>query len=421
MTVFKGYDIRGIYPKEIDENFAYKLGLNCTKIFKKKKVLVGQDARKSSFSLKKFLIKGLLTQGFKVFDCGIVPIVSLYHWASKFRLPAIMVTASHNPLNYNGFKLIDENGFPIRLKKLEKVKQISSKKGSYEKVNVLKEHLNFLKKFEIEKEFSIGVDFLNSPSFLLFLKLLKWLKINAVVFNVELGKFFQQPLPSPQNLKDLKKEIKEKNLDFGIAFDGDADRIVFFDDKGNYLWGDWVLTILIKYLLPISKNKKVVCEVTCTNKLKEIVKEMNGKVYETKVGRYYLVREMKKRDALLGGESSSHFYFKESRGLEDSFLAFLKILQILERENKKLSEIVKEINFHPKTIFSVKKINLEKIQEKFESKRLKDGIKFLGKNFEFIVRKSQTEEVFRIYLEAENKKVLRKAKEKLTKSFKKEE
>jgi len=420
MTVFKGYDIRGIYPKEIDEKFAFKLGLNCAKVFKKKKILVGQDARESSFSLKKFLIKGLLNQGFKVLDCGVVPIVSLYHWASKFNLPAIMVTASHNPLSYNGFKLIDEKGFPIRLKKLEEIKSVSLKKGSYEKVNVLKDHLNFLKKVKIEKEFSIGVDFLNGPSSLLFLKLLKQLKINAIVLNVELGKFARQPLPSEQNLKELKKEIRENDLDLGVAFDGDADRIAFLDDKGNYLWGDWVLTILSKHFLPLSKNKKVVCEVTCTKKLKEIVEEIKGKIYETRVGRYYLVREMKKRDALIGGESSSHFYFKESKGLEDSFLTFLKILQILERENKKLSEIVKEIGFYPKTIFSIRKINLKKLQEKFKSKKLKDGVKFFGKNFEFVVRKSQTEEVFRIYLEAKNKKVLQKVKKELTKSFKEE-
>lgn len=426
LNIFRKYDIRGMYPEEINEEVAYEVGKALGTFFGiGKTIVVARDGRVSSESLKFNLIKGLVEVGMNVIDVDLVTTPTFHFLVKYFGADGgAIITASHNPPEYNGIKICDGNLLPIGygngLEKIEKI--ISEKKyvhsptkgnvKSIEKAYI--PHLDFLKKFlnKNDNPIRIVADLGNGSACTFFPELVKNVDgIEVILINSEVDGTFpnRDPEPKEENLTDLKNEILNTGADFGVAFDGDADRIVFVDNKGRVLPGDWSLSVFVKYLLKDSTNKKVVADITCTKRVKELVEINGGKLIESIVGRRFIVENMMKNDCFIGGEVSSHFYFKETNYVDDSFMAFIKMLGIISSTGKKLADIIDEIGFPIKKMFKIfvdenrKESVINAVRSRFASFKhdTMDGIRvFVDENSWFVVRPSNTEPAIKIVIES---------------------
>jgi len=427
MTIFKPYDIRGIYPSEINEKIVYNIARACAKYFEGESVLVGGDGRISTPSLKKYVIKGLIDEGLKVYDLGIVSTSTFNFLISQKEFDfGLQITASHNPKEFNGIKIYDKEGNSIGLgfglEKIEEIfnnlKKSSKKKGILKNAEDMKQlHKEFLEKFAETFDGKICIDFSNGCGSIVFSDVIKG-KINAIKVNEKIDGNFPSHAPEPneENLKELQKIVKEEKCDFGIAFDGDADRIVFLDETGKILRGDTILFLFAKHLKP----KKIVYEVSFPPIFSTFLKNLKIEGIESKVGRTFIINNMKKNFADIGGEISSHFYFKTVNYMEDAFLAFFQFLKILKENREKISELVKYYPIFPNESIKIKVDDnkkyeiVERLKEEI-SKEYKtitiDGVKVIidEKNW-FLIRASNTEPIIRVYVEGENEEKLKENK-----------
>ncbi|MBU5575335.1 MAG: hypothetical protein QXY18_06205 [Nitrososphaerota archaeon] len=405
MSIFKAYDIRGKYPEEVNEEIFSKIAKTCIKLFKPKKVLIGRDGRMGSESLANSLINTFLFYGVNVCFLGEVS-TSTFNFAminGNFDLH-LQVTASHNPKEYNGLKIYDKFKNLIILNENEIIDNLEislNEKGKLEDGSYYKnKHLFFLKEKSNFKNLKFAVDFSNGVGSIVFYDLIK--NENCIILNKNIDGNFpcHEPEPNKENLKELSKVIKENKLDFGIAFDGDADRIVFLDENGEIIDGELISYIFIKYLNP----KKFVYEVSFSEFFKEELKKRKIVGLETAVGRT-LLNKVKQENADIGAERSNHFYFKECNYLEDAFYTFIKISNILFLENKKISELYSD---YPKIFFENCKIKInennkkeiintiEEYSKKYKTEKL-DGIKFIFDDLSTcLIRFSNTEPILRI-------------------------
>jgi phosphomannomutase len=434
MGIFKPYDIRGVYPSEINEKVFYKIAKACAQYFEGEKALVGGDGRLSTPLLKKAIIESLLEEGKEVYDLGIVSTSTFNFIVSTGKFDfGLQVTASHNPKEFNGIKIYDNLGNSIGLGfGLEKIEEIyntikeekKNGKGKYFDASEMKlMHKKFLEKFLEDFDQKICIDYSNGCGSIVFSDIIEG-KIKAIELNKKIDGNFpaHQPEPTEENLKELSKKVKENNCAFGVAFDGDADRIVFLDENGNLIKGDRALFLFSKFLKP----KKVIYEVSFPPLFKKILKNLGVNGIESKVGRSYIINGMRKENADIGGEISSHFYFKSTNFMEDAFYAFVLMLRILKNENKKISELIKEYPEFPsesikinvpeeKKYLLVEKLK-EEISKEFETITI-DGIKvILSEKDWFLIRASNTEPAIRVYIEGETKDKLNENK-KLVESF----
>jgi len=426
MGIFKPYDIRGVYPTEINEKIFYKIARACVKYFGGRKVLIGGDGRLSTPSLKKALVEGLLDEGMEVYDLGLVSTSTFNFLISSKKFDfGLQITASHNPKEFNGIKVYDKVGNSIGIGYgLEKIEEFfkkiedesKTKKGSYIDAFELKmEHKKFLEKNIETFDKKVCIDYSNGCGSVVFSDVISG-KINAIEINKEIDGNFPShpPEPNEENLKELIKLVKECECIFGVAFDGDADRIVFVDENGKIVRGDKILYLLSKFL----KAKKVVHEVSFPPLFKTKIREIGAEAIETKVGRVYIINEMRKNNADVGGEISSHFYFKEINFMEDALYTFLLVVKILKREKNGLVELLKDYPEFPHRTIKVNVVDerkyqiVENIRKELEGKlsvTSLDGVKvvFNEKDW-FLIRASNTEPVIRVYIEGENQE---KAKE----------
>jgi len=420
MGIFKPYDVRGIYPTEINEKIFYKIARACVEYFGGGKVLIGGDGRLSTPSLKIALIEGLLDEGMEVYDLGLASTSTFNFLISSGKFDfGLQVTASHNPKEFNGIKVYDKVGNSIGIGYgLEKIEEFfkkiegepKRKKGTYIDASELKiEHKKFLEKNIETFDKKVCIDYSNGCGSIVFSDVINR-KIDVIEINKEVDGSFPShpPEPNEENLKELIKLVKEYGCVFGAAFDGDADRIVFVNENGKVIRGDKILYLLSKFL----GAKKVVHEVSFPPLFKEKMHEVGAEVIETKVGRVYIINEMRSSNADVGGEISSHFYFKETNFMEDAFYTFLLVLKILKREKRSLGELLKDYpEFPHKTV----KVNVpdemkyqivenirKEIEGKFNTISI-DGVKvvFDEKDW-FLIRASNTEPVIRVYIEGEN-------------------
>jgi len=443
--IFKAYDIRGIYPTFLDEKTAYFVGKAFVKFLKKKKpkIVIGRDNRLSSDSLFKALSLGVVEEGGDVFDIGLSTTPMLYFALAYFKFDGgINITASHNPKEYNGFKLAKKNALPVKGKELLKIveklsaqKDLKKKenKGKIFKKEVLNEYLDFnLKDFDLKKflPFKIAIDSGNAVAGILVEKLSQKTPFKIFHLFKKLDGSFPNHPPDPlveKNLKFLKQEIKKRNANLGVAFDGDGDRIVFLDEKGKVIFGDLILALISKYLLKENPGKKILYDLRCSKVVKETILENGGKPIESRVGHSFIKEKMRKEKIFFGGEFSGHFYHQKHYFCEVPLFVFLKLLEILSKEKKPLSKLILpfkkyfhsgEINFKIKE----KEALMEKLEKKYKrgKKSHLDGLKIEFKDWWFLVRPSQTEPLLRLIIEAKSKALLKEKKKEiisLIKSF----
>ena len=428
--IFRAYDIRGIYGKEITEEVAEDIGKAFgTYIGTNKKLIVGRDARPTGKKLQSAIISGLTSTGCHVSEIGIVPTPVFYFAIIHYRKDGgVMITASHNPPEWNGFKLCRENAMMCSQGMgMEEIKAIAlsqsfrpASHGRLEKYDkVLEDYSNFvLNKIEIKRTLNVAVDLLNGPCSLIVPGLFRKAGMEVIAINTELDGTFPHGLePTEESLEGLKKTVTRCGADFGLGFDGDGDRVVFVDDKGRIVPSDIALTIMARHYL---KNRKgaIVYDVCCSTVVEETVKNMGGKPVVSRVGRAYIMDLMKREDAVLGGEVSGHIYFSDMYGFDDAIYAGLKMGEILSKTDMKISQIIDSLPHYPSTQVKTyscpdeKKFDVvNQLTEEFREMGYEtitiDGVKVINSDGWFIIRASNTLPQIKMKAEAKNREKLK--------------
>lgn len=451
-AIFRAYDIRGIYLDDFNEDFAFKIGQALVKFLRQKKsktkrktrlkIVVAQDNRLSSPSLFKSLSKGITDAGADVVDIGLSATPMFYFSVAFYGFDGgVVITSSHNPPEYNGFKLVREKAIPISgktgLKKIKKFtfnKKITAKKrGRLIKKKVLKDYVKFnIKGFNISKfsPFKIVIDTANSVSGVIIPAIFKGSPFKIYHLFKKLDGSFPNHNPDPlkiKNLRSLQKEVLRKKSDLGIAFDGDGDRIVFVAEKGEVVTGDIILALVADIILKERPGEKIMYDITSSMVVKEVIEKKKGIPIESIRGHSLIKEKMRKENIIFAGEFSGHYYSSEYYFCECPFLVLFLILKEMSQTKKTLSELIRpfkkyyhseEINFKVKD----KKKVLKALEKKFKGKgkiSKIDGIKITFSEWWFNLRPSNTEPVLRLMAEAETKKLLETRQKELTSFIKK--
>ncbi|HEB01413.1 MAG TPA: phosphomannomutase/phosphoglucomutase [Candidatus Portnoybacteria bacterium] len=431
--IFKAYDIRGIYPGQLNEEVIYKIGQALVDFLKAKAIIVGRDMRLSSPSLFKALTKGIINQGADVLDLGLVSPDCVYFASGKLNLPGIMISASHNPKEYNGLKVVKKGVNVIRGKEIAKIiKKFgftkSKKNGAIKKIDIWPDYLSHIFSFaEINKikSLKVVVDAGNGMAGKVIPLLEPKLPVEIIPLNFNLDGNFPVHSPNPllKGVTDqLSREVKAKKADLGFIFDGDADRIFLIDEKGNFVRADITLLLLAKYFLEKNPGAGIAYNVICSKAVPEFIKKWGGKPIRTPVGFVNVKEGMIQNKGMLGGELSAHYSFKDNFYSDSGFIAFLILLQIISETGKKASEMVKELNLYTKTEeinFEIedKEAILNKVKQQYSDGKQDylDGLTVEYKDWWFNLRPSQTEPLLRLNLEAKTEKLMKQKKAELLK------
>ena len=446
--IFRAYDIRGAYPEEINGEIAYKIGLAFAEFVKKEKkgikkldILIGQDNRFSSPVLFKGIARGIMDGGVNVVSLGLCT-APMFYFASqhyKFDDAGLMITASHLPKQYNGFKLSREVPSPIdsqtglaEIKKAvirgEKTKLGYRVKGKLIKKSILNEYVKFiLRDFNFKKISSLKVviDSGNAPTGIVIPRIFKKTNIKiSHIFSKLNSNFPNRSLDctKAKNLKSLKKEVLKRKADLGVAFDGDGDRIVFLDEKGVFISPALIAALMAFLLLKESPGEKIVYTPNQSRIVEDTIRANGGRAVISKVGHSNIKQRMKKENILFGAEFSSHYYLRSHYFCESPFFVLFKILEELSKTKKRLSELIKpfrkyyhsgEINFEVKN----KKGLMMALENKFKRGKISkiDGLRVDFPDWWFNVRSSHTEAVIRLVVESGKKQLMEKKKRELIK------
>jgi len=409
-SIFRSYDIRGVYPRDINEGVVRQIGKACANLFPGGKVIVGRDVRIGSPELSKALIQGLLSNPrFEVVDIGVCT-TPLFYFAVNISGAAggVMVTASHNPSEWNGLKVVGKNavmlGGKVIKDALKKVPENETgEKGQYKKEDFFSRYKDFyLRKFNILKPLSLVCDFGNGAAGSVFPEILKAFK-NIKLYSmheVPDGNFpGRSPNPlEPGALDGLKEEVKRRRADIGVAFDADGDRAFFVDSKGKDLPPQAIV-----YLLTGLGEKSLVVDISMFHTLKTM--EYPGVFYESPVGTYFVKEKVRKEGADVGAEYSGHYYFKEFFNSDSGVFAVLKVLETMSAlpSSEEFFEelppcLVHHWNVQVKDPTEVIR-GISKNYEGMEGveKDEMDGVAFRGKDWFFGMRASNTEPLLRMY------------------------
>lgn len=436
-SIFKAYDIRGTIPGELSADDAYKIGAALAQYLQPVSIAVGRDMRLSSNELFDHLARGINDHGVDVIDLGLISTDALYFAVGKFGYDGgVMITASHNPKEYNGFKICRKHAVPLSGQ--EGLSQIlkAIQDGSYEKKASTKgmiirreigdEYaqccLSFINIANV-RPYKVVIDAGNGMAGQTLPAVLKHLPIDVTPLYFELDGTFPNHPASPielENLVDLQTKMAEVRADFGVAFDGDADRMFLLDRNGRQLGGDITTALVAKSLLRKHRGETVLYNLICSRAVPELIEREGGTAVRTRVGHALIKPLMKKHNAIFGGEHSGHFYFRDFWFADSGMIAFLVCLELISVENRPLHELVAEIdpyvrsgeinsrvNSIPGKIAEVKAAYSDGEQDEI------DGLTVQYKDFWFNLRPSNTEPLLRLNIEANTTQMLEKQKERL--------
>jgi phosphomannomutase len=432
---FKAYDIRGKVPSELNPEMAFKIGKAFSKFVNAKKVVVGRDIRNSSKELADSLIKGLTENGASIVDIGLCGTEMVYFSTPHFQADGgIMITASHNPPEYNGMKFVRKDSVPVGydsgLNKIEELilsndMDVKTKdKGKVETVDVMPAFIENLKRFydpKKIKKLKVVVNAGNGCAGLSLDQLESRLPIKMIkLFNNPDGSF-PNGVPNPmleENRKATIEEIKKQKADLGVAWDGDYDRCFFFDEHGNFIEGYYIVGLLAKSILKNHPGENIVHDPRLVWNTEQIVKRHGGKPVVSKSGHAYIKEKMREVNAVYGGEMSAHHYFRENAYSDSGMIPFLLVLQLMSTENKKLSELVDEmIKEYPcsgeiNSTIDKPDEKIKEIEKKYSDGKIDhlDGVSIEYPEWRFNLRMSNTEPIIRLNVESRNDEKLMKEK-----------
>jgi phosphoglucosamine mutase len=421
--MFRAYDIRGIYGEDLTLDIAEKIGMAFgTFLGAGKKLAIGRDIRKGGVQLRNVVVKGLVSAGCDVEDLGVVTTPILYFAIAHRRKDGgIMVTASHNPAEWNGLKLCRENGVIVgQGSGIEQVKEIirggkyvkPAREGRVEEFEgIIDEYSTFvLSQISIKRKLKVILDTANSVPGIVAPKLFGQLGCEVVVLNEKLDGTFpgRSPEPKEDSLQQLMQEVKRLKADLGVGYDADGDRAVFVDDLDRILTGDFTSVVFAQALIS-SQKRKVVIDVSCSSALEEAVRKSGGIPIIERVGRPFMMNRVLSENAAFGGERSGHFYFPHIYGLDDGTFASLKMAEIISKSKIPLSQIIDEIPKYPSTMINVpcedeiKFKVVDNLKDKFRVQGFQildiDGVKAQNEKGWVLLRPSNTEPLIRIFAE----------------------
>ena len=429
MTIFKAYDIRGKYPDEVDERIADKIGKAFAALFKPRVIVVGSDMRLSSDSLSESLINGLKNQGVKVVNVGLVSTPMFYYAVNKLSADAgVMVTASHNPKEYNGFKLVKKGAEPVNydngIMQVEKLVQENNfkgakKAGTVTDADLLDDYVKYVESFaDNVKGLKIVVDCGNGMAGKTIKKLLSNLGVDSVFLFDELDGSFPNHDANPfdeRNTKFLQKKVLELKSDAGFAFDGDADRLLLVDEKGERVGGDTTTAVIARKILANHKGEKILFDLRSSKCVPEIIKNDNGVPVISRVGHSFIKQRMRDENIIFAGELSGHYYFRDNFYCDSAAIALMFILSLLAKIRKPVSEIIKGINKYYQSGEINKEVHdaravLKRVEEHYSDAKIYriDGVTVEYPEWWFNLRESNTEPVIRLNLEADTKGLMNK-------------
>ena len=434
LTCFKAYDIRGRLGDELNEDIAERIGKAYAAFLKPKTVVVGHDIRDSSASLTNALTKGLTAMGTEVYNIGLCGTEEIYFATfSQNYDGGIMVTASHNPIDYNGMKLVKKGSRPIsgddglnEIKRLaeENQFQLSPEPGKNFKKDLKGEYISHLLSYvkqENLKPLKIVVDPGNGCAGPIIDLLEGHLPFEFIKLHHEPDGTFPNGIPNPllpENRGATSREVKENNADLGIAWDGDFDRCFLYDENGEFIEGYYIVGLLAEAFLNKNKGASIIHDPRLTWNTIDVVNTNNGKPIVTKTGHAFIKAKMRQEDAVYGGEMSAHHYFKDFAYCDSGMIPWLLVAELICKSGKSLSSMVSD----RQTLFPVSgEINrvvsdfdtvLEKIKAEYSEKANKieyiDGLSMEFDNWRFNLRSSNTEPLVRLNVETKGDEALLK-------------
>ncbi|MDQ3785276.1 MAG: phosphomannomutase/phosphoglucomutase [Actinomycetota bacterium] len=425
-AIFKAYDIRGVYPDELDEEVARCIGVAFAAFVESDRLAVGRDMRASSPSLAEAFTEGVTAAGVDVLDLGLVSTDACYFASGHFDVPAAMFTASHNPARYNGLKLCRAEAVPIGVesglaeirKSAESADSIprESPQGTVEEVDILEEYASHCRSFvdeEALKPLKVAIDAGNGMAGVTVPVTFAPLpfEVEPLYFDLD-GTFPNHPANPIEeaNLADLQQLVRDKGCDVGIAFDGDADRIFLVDEKGELVSGSLTTAMVAERVLKKYPGQSIIYNLICSWAVPEVIEENGGKPIRSRVGHSYIKALMAETGAAFAGEHSGHYYFRDNYRADSGMIAALLVLEGMSVASMALSESLEPFRRY----YASGEINsevdaqegmIEELAEAYGDGKLDrtDGLTAEFEDWWFNARPSNTEPLLRLNLEARTK------------------
>jgi phosphomannomutase len=426
-AVFKAYDVRGVHPTELDEEGAYAIGRAYVEQFEPQRIAVGRDMRVAAPAMAAALIEGAADGGADVLDLGLVGTEMVYFAVGELGLDGgVCVTASHNPKEYTGMKIVRRGALPVggesglldvRDRALELVAgggAPPSRRGSVQQYDVwpgfLEKVLSFVDPGAM-KPLKVVIDAANGMAGAMLAPVLERLPIEAVTCHFEPDGTFPNHEPNPllpENREFIVRKTTEAGADLGVAYDGDGDRCFFVDDTGEFVPGDFVTALLAQAILEREGGGKVIYDVRASRAVPEAIERAGGEALVNRVGHAYIKHRMREEGAVFGGEVSAHYYFRDFSQADSGVVPFLLMLELISRRGRRLSELLAPFR---ERFFITGELNtpvadvsakLRELEKRYADGRIShlDGVSVDYDDWHFNVRPSNTEPLLRLNLEA---------------------
>ena len=438
-AIFKAYDVRGLYPSEVNEEAARLIGRGFVAYLQAKRIAVSRDMRLSSPSVAAAFIEGAREQGADVVDYGMMGTDMMYFAVARDGHDGgAMITASHNPKEYNGIKLVRREAFPLSgdagigdirdMIASNSLPAPAAKPGSLSTDDVVKDYIEHVMSFidpSIVKPFNVVLDAGNGIAGMVAPKLFERLPCRVTTLCFEVDGTFPNHEANPlieENRRDIVERVKRDGADIGIAWDGDADRCFFIDGSGEFIAGDFVTALLAEAFLLKHPGAKVVYDVRASYAVKDIVAKYGGAALMNRVGHAFFKRRMREEGAIFGGEVTGHYYFRDNFYADNGFIPALLILELMSRKGQTLRELLEplrekyfisgELNTRVSDM-QVMQVKLDGLSAKYADARVYtlDGVSAEFPDWHFNVRASNTEPMLRLNLEAVTPELMKKKRD----------
>jgi phosphomannomutase len=426
-TIFKAYDVRGVYPDELDEDAARRIGFGFVRFTGASRIVVGRDMRKSSPSLASSFASGAAAAGAEVVDVGEVSTDALYFASGRLDLPGVMFTASHNPPRYNGLKLCREKAAPIGvdsglqdIRALAEAEEVPDRAdAAVQEIEVLPDYAAHCRKLIDEnslKPLKVAVDAGNGMAGKTVPLVFDGLPFDLVPLYFDLDGTFPNHLANPieeATLADLQAAVTSNRCDIGLAFDGDADRMFLVDERADLVSGSLTTALVADQLLRKFPGEAIIYNLICSWTVPEVIEERGGRPIKTRVGHSYIKQVMAETGAIFGGEHSGHYFFRDNFRADSGMIAALLVLEALSHSGSSLSDLLQPF----KRYHASGEINSEVSDQAGTLDRLADiygdgqqdridGLTVEYTDWWFNCRPSNTEPLLRLNVEARTKELM---------------